>query len=197
MCFLSEINAQQRFGAGLIIGLNAAQINGDEHAGFNKAGIEGGLRATARLTEKTDLGIEIVYSQRGSRSKQNDSNTNEPFKVTTNYAAIPITYNYKDWYMEDDYYRIHFHAGLNYGRLIGSKIVGDGVIDSELESYFNQNDLSWLVGATYYINEHFGLTARYSRFITLLYNREKAGPDAPNKDALRSMFLTFNAVYMF
>jgi len=181
----------------LIFGMNAAQINGDNYAGFNKAGIEGGLRATVRFSEKTDLGLELLFSQRGSSSTRNESNSNDPFNINLNYASIPVTYNYKDWYMEDDYYRVHFHVGLNYARLIGSKIITDGSIDPDLDNFFNKNDLSWLVGATYYINEHFGLTARYTRFITLLYNREKAGPNAPNEDPLRSMFLTFSAIYMF
>jgi len=177
--------------------LNAAQINGDDYAGFNKAGIEAGLRATALLTEKTDLGIELLFSQRGSRSTRNESNTNDPFNINLNYAAIPVTYNYKDWYMNDDYYRVHFHVGLNYARLIGSEIISDGSVDNNLDMYFNKNDISWLVGATYYVDEHFGITARYTRFITLLYNREKAGPGAPNLKAFRPLFLTFQAIYMF
>ena len=66
------INTQlqaQTFKAGVILGVTASQINGDDSAGFNKPGLEGGLKSAVTISEKVDISLEILYSQRGAKDE--------------------------------------------------------------------------------------------------------------------------------
>ena len=58
---------EQRFNAGLVVGLNASQIDGDQLAGFDKLGLTAWVRGIAKLGETIDMNIEFLYSERGSK----------------------------------------------------------------------------------------------------------------------------------
>ncbi len=186
---------QQRFSAGLIAGLTAAQIDGDQSAGFNKIGLTGGLKATTFLTDKLDLSFEILFSQRGSVSELVKNNSGIQQKLHLNYVQVPFIVGYNDWYDEElDFYHIKFQAGASYGRMIGSEFK-EGTWATEIINNLNENNISWLVGATYYLNPNMGFSFRYNSFITVLFNTK----DFPNLNAesLRSRYLDLHALYMF
>lgn len=188
-----EATAQERFKAGAILGLNAAQIDGDDAIGYNKLGIEAGIRGVAILGDKTELSIEMLLSQRGSQSNIGGGNAGILTNVRLNYVSVPVIFNIMDWLSDDEYYyRLNFGAGISYGRLIGNRLSEDLFL---LDGKLNENDFSWLVGATYFVNQNFGLTFRYNRFITLLFNNEK--DTSINTKSLRSYYLNFHALYMF
>lgn len=187
-CLSSLTSHAQRFKAGLIVGANLAQIDGDGEAGFNKLGVQGGLRVAAVFTDRIELSTEMLFSQRGSRLQILFGNT------TLNYVEVPLIFNYKDWLNEEDnFYKFHFYAGFSYGRLIGSKTT-DIVWDPFLIQ-FRKNDVSWLAGATFYTNENLGFGARYTSFINKIYRPASTGPGLAN--ALRGHFLTVQGIYMF
>ncbi len=185
----------QRFKAGVIAGFNTAQIDGDKSAGFHKFGLLGGLRGVVILSDKMELSLEMLYSQRGSRSGNKEPVI--PFKINLNYVEVPVIFNYMDWLEGDgEYYKLHFHAGFSYGRLINFKI-DDGSTTSDLVrigDFFRENDVSWLAGATFYANKHVGITARYSRSIFPVFERSD---NSPNADPFIGYFFTFHTVYMF
>ena len=188
---MSFTTQAQTFKAGAIIGLNAAQIRGDASAGFNKLGIMGGLRVAVEVSEKVDLSLEMLYSQRGS-FQQVTNNNPEEFRITTDYIDVPVAFNYRDWLVEEGYYRIHFHAGLSYGRLINSGT--DDINLNAVVENFNENDISWLAGTSYYFNENLALTARYTRSVNLLFEGPGTGT---NSNSFLGFFLTFHVLYMF
>ncbi|MFK7982482.1 MAG: porin family protein [Saprospiraceae bacterium] len=184
---------QQRFKAGLNIGLTAAQINGDESAEFNKLGLTAGVRASTFLNEKSDILIEILFSQRGSRTKVINGTTVPQKIIQLNYMEVPIIYTIKDWYQADeDYYKMHFQAGLSYGRLFSSKFKNTAL--EVTAPFLRENDFSWLAGITFHTNEHVGFYARYTRSINLLFRNED---NNPNANSLLSFFLTFGGTYTF
>lgn len=196
------INAQeegiaQRFKAGLVVGLNTAQIDGDDSAGFHKFGLVGGLRGVTILNDKMELSIEMLFSQRGSRTSNNRNVNVLPFKISLNYVEVPVIFNYLDWLEEDgEYHKLHFHAGASYSRLISFDI-DDGSLNStlvQLGNFFRDNDVSILAGATFYATKHLGITARYSRSLYPIFERTD---DSPNADSLIGYFFTFHTVYMF
>ena len=115
---LSVQTAQsQGFDAALILGATAAQIDGDGLVGYHKVGLTGGIRASYPLEAKSDLGLELLFSQRGSRSPLSESGALVN-STTLNYLEIPVFYNYKDWYQEEEgYYKVRAEGGLSYGYL--------------------------------------------------------------------------------
>ncbi|MBI1225601.1 MAG: outer membrane beta-barrel protein [Bacteroidetes bacterium] len=191
--FQAKVLAQQRFKAGLVVGVNAAQIKGDDSAGYNKLGLHGGLRAITVLKDKTDLLIELLYSQRGSFDNNVDQFPNGDLSIKLNYVEIPIMLAYKDWYKEEeDYYKVQLTGGLTFSRLINASAEGSKH-DAEVGS-FNNNDYGITIGADFFISKHFALGARWNHSINLLYNNKN---NQLGLDSLVGYFLAFRSMYVF
>ncbi len=193
-----EMQAQpQRFKAGVIVGLNASQIDGDRFYGYNKLGLVAGLNGVTILNDKMEMSIELLYSQRGSRSSLVPGNSIFPFKISTDFIEVPVLFNYKDWHNpEGEYYRFHFHAGFSYGRLIRTE-VDDGTPNSnfvQAGESFNKNDWSYIFGATFFTGPHLAFTFRWSRSFGVLYLNTANNPGVPS---LQNHMLSFRTLYMF
>jgi hypothetical protein len=109
------------FYGGLIVGANFAQVDGDYFAGYDKIGLNAGGIAYAQLAKHVALSLEILYSQKGSKSNQggepSPNNTAiyiYKYGINVNYAEIPVMINYFDKR------RSHFGIGVSYARLVNS-----------------------------------------------------------------------------
>lgn len=187
-----EIHAQ-KFSASLLLGVNAAQIEGDELAGFNKPGIHGGLRVAYPLKEKVDIGLELLYSQRGSRSP-----LSAPIAVVTNldYISIPLFINFKDWYIEDEkYFKVRAEGGLSYGYLFDVDSTDDLLIEGI--GNYRKHDVSIHAGVSYSFRPKWTFTTRYSHSLFSMYSREITQNGNPTGQVvgLLGYFLTFRLEY--
>ena len=188
-------NAQQRFQAGILGGLNVSQIRGDDTGGFNKIGLVGGLRVNTILTEKMDVTLELAYSQRGSRSDRNEQLNGVDVEIDLRYVEVPVLYNFKDWLdEEEDYYKVQASIGFAYARLINVDALGDTNEHASETENFAKDDFSFMIGAEYFIGPKFSISARWGTSINLLYNNQK---NNPNINGLRGHFLTFRGNYFF
>ncbi len=185
--FFATINTQaQGFDAAILLGLNAAQLDGDELAGYNKLGLDVGLRVSYPIQEKTDVGLELLFSQRGSKTSRN---TDPNFTSYTNldYLAVPLFVNYKDWYIEDgDFYKVRAEGGLVYSYLFD--------VDSNYNPFemgigdFKNFDLGVHLGFGYALTKKWLFTLKWtSSFIRIFEN--------PSGDGVRSYYLTFRFEY--
>lgn len=78
-------------------GFNAAQVDGDDLAGFNKFGFIGGIGTFIMLPKNVSVGMELLYSQKGSRStKRNPHPEFNKFKLKLNYIELPLMLSYHD-----------------------------------------------------------------------------------------------------
>lgn len=170
------IAQSEGFDARIIGGISAAQIRGDDAAGFDKVGIEAGIGASYALKYNLDAGIELLYSQRGSRSDESFSSTGDRQIYKLNYLSIPLTVTVRDWLRDEagelSYYRVFAQGGFSYGRLLSADIEGPfgSLPVDEFIDALNENDISWLVGLGYQFNYHLGVRFRYNRSITKLFN---------------------------
>jgi hypothetical protein len=57
----------QGFRAGIIAGISATQISGDDLGGFDKAGLVAGGMVSTNISKKLDLAMEITFFQKGSK----------------------------------------------------------------------------------------------------------------------------------
>lgn len=195
----SALAGQRRFKAGIIAGVTASQIDGDASAGYNKVGLQGGLRVAAILKEKQDASVEIVFTQRGCR---NEAKTPPYFKTTLNYIEVPVQWHYHDWLVEggdesENFYRVQFNAGLSYARLLGYKDDSDGSIAGITPALpdLERNSFCFLVGASFYASKNVGFNFRYHRAINKLYKPGKPGTNYAY--SLNEHFLAFQVMYMF
>lgn len=193
---IQQVDAQdRRFNAGILLGANLSQIQGDDEAGYSKIGLFTGLNVQIKLKDKTEIGVELALSQLGSRST-NNSATFFPFKSTLNYVNVPVYFKYKDWLNEEEqYYRLHFLGGLSYGRLFSTKMEGSPFVD--VDDFLREDYVGILFGAIYYINSQLGVCGRWERGIIDLYNNNfDEGPDI-SRGSLWSKHLTLYVTYSF
>lgn len=188
MTALSVTFCQQGFKGTAVVGVNLAQIDGDGLAGYDKPGISAGLRLSYPIKPVMDLSMELLYSTRGSQEKL-FGNDDSAGLGTTNlkYIEIPLTISYKDWLIEGEgYHKVKAEGGISLGYLFDvesrNTTYNDGI------GNLRDQDLSYLLGASYNVNKHLGFTFRYTRSLIDLYQLE---------GRLLSYFLTFRTDYTF
>ncbi len=160
---IAEERTPSRFGAQILLGFNAAQIDGDGMAGYNKFGLNAGIRGIVHIRPKFDASVEIQYNQRGAALGLRDYNSTLR-SINLDYAEIPIMAHYRDW-------RFQVGAGLSYGRLLNVKVTDIGGADltdaliKDLKTY----DISYVLAGNLFFNKHLAANMQFSRsFINLL-----------------------------
>lgn len=172
------------FSAGAILGVNFSQIDGDKFYGYNKPGWEGGLRAIVRFSRPAYASIELLFSQQGSRAKEEEQPGQRDRRLVTNlsYVSIPILFNYQAKYnKENDFYRWNWHGGLALSRLVDSRFTGEVPFNFESslvsvqqgEAEFRPFELSILLGISPQFNRHLGLVLRHSLPLLPIYKPER------------------------
>ncbi len=86
--------AQKKFKAGLCVGINATQFDGDSYAGYNKAGIYGGIYLNNDISTKWQWEFGILYSEKGARKNPQTNFPNQYF-LRLQYVEVPLIIRYK------------------------------------------------------------------------------------------------------
>lgn len=181
---ISAQNGDQRFKGSVVFGLNLAQIDGDNLAGFSKLGLTGGVKLAYPIKEHSDVTLELLYSQRGSTSGFGFGSLSDIY-TDLKYLEIPVYVNIMDWWIQDEgYHKVKAHGGLNYSYLFDVES-SNGAISNNIENY-KRNDLGFLVGVDYMFTKNFGTTVRYTRSFTSITDVRAI-----------SYFVTVRTEYMF
>ena len=197
---INDLEAQSRFRGGVVAGFNAAQLDGDAAAGYHKVGLNTGLRVLIELGGRLELCTEILYSQRGSRTTENESAITR--SCTLNYLEVPVLLNIRDWKKAGsdgvEFYKASFSAGISYGRLFkatsSSNFTHAAVLDK-----FSTNDVSFMAGINYNANRHLGFSMRIAKSMARIFNYEKYinEPLAGGLPNLKGHYLTFQTAWIF
>lgn len=166
-CFMPLFG--QTFKAGLTGGVTLSQIDGDQLGGFNKLGLQGGIRAAALFSERWQLGIELLYSQQGSRRINTDNPASIYEKIHLNMVEAPVLIHFSDW-------KFRVGAGLSYARIINYKIIDYSGADISEFQLLEPDVFSLVLGVTFNFNEHVGMDVRWSRYLN---NIQADKEDAP------------------
>ena len=156
----------QRFKGSAVFGLNLAQIDGDNLAGFNKLGLTGGVKLgyplkDSRFQSNVDINIEMLYSQRGSNAGFGFGNQASSF-TDLKYLEIPVYANLMDWFIADEgYHKVGVHAGLNFSYLFDVDS-SNGVVSKDIDTYERKN-IGYLIGVDYKFTKNIGTSVRYNR----------------------------------
>jgi len=203
---------KQRFHAGLIIGMNAAQMDGDDFSGYHKRGIMGGLQGVAVINRRLQLVAELLYSQKGARVKYEDilAPLERNRVIALDYAEAPILMRIDLTPQKKEYKTpVYLEAGLSLGRLISTTIEEDlsrvrnsftGVSDS-----IKRTELNGIIGLQINIFSNLNIGVRSTSSLTRTY--VNPSPDPPvsaiqaqfgiirNYDFFRNYHLSFYASY--
>lgn len=189
------VETPRTFYGGLIAGANFCQVDGDYFAGYHKIGINVGGIAYAQLKKHLALSLEILYSQKGSRSTaprevpNGDIITN--YGINANYAEVPIMINYFDKR------RSHFGAGISYGRLVSSSevLTTSPPNNVDLSKYpFKDNELEAVAGFELHLVKGLFMNVRFQ--YSLLPMRTDVMPNYSRAQQYNNLFV-FRLMYLF
>ncbi len=150
-----KINAQA-FTGGLLGGLSVNQIDGDEYAGYDKAGFVFGGWVRTNATGPFQVQAEIRYFGKGAGNRTNPDQPDRYYRVRLRYVEVPVTIRYTISS------RIPLGLGLSAGYLAEAKedLTGDGYIDPVRE--FRKFELAGQVSAGYNFSSHITGEIRFS-----------------------------------
>lgn len=184
LTFYKEASTQG-FSGTLVTGVNIAQIDGDDWAGFDKFGLTAGGRLTYITGKNFDFSLEMLYSQRGAASKRFAKG--EENNIRLNYFEVPFIFSLKDWSMDNGkYFKVRAEAGLSYAYLF------DIVNTRFNEDNFKKHDLSWLLGVGYQFSRRIGLGLRYTSSFRKIYQ-----DPVSETDIFKSYFVTARTEFYF
>ena len=160
--FQISIFAQNRFEASVVVGLNYAELEGSSIIDFFGPNV--GLIGTAKLTNRCQLSMELLYSQNGEYILPISYPRIEYGRIRLNHVEVPVRFN---WLVSSgsktDEYNWNFNAGIAYTRLINhyaedfeNNEVSDEIIYDKRDGFILQG------GLIYSFNEHWGLNLRAS-----------------------------------
>ena len=104
-------------------GGNLCQVDGDECYGFKKIGVNAGAGALIPFTSWMDLGLEVMFSQKGAFKRDSlvyNSTYPHAYNLKLNYVEVPLMLYFTDKDIAS------IGVGVSYGRLVGLKELDDG-----------------------------------------------------------------------
>jgi len=189
----------QRFHLGAIGGMNVSQIDGDDLTGYDKKGWTFGIRSVATINESLNFSTELLYSERGSVSKD-FSSTIIKRKLDLNYAEINFLFNIMDWYNAyTKRYKMQYSFGISMGRLVKTSIFDNIASESNFENYqpeFQNKDLSFMVGGSYFVTKKIGITGRFSRSLSKLFDANNTELKINKIRNFKGYFVSAQVFYM-
>lgn len=184
----------QRFEGGLLAGFNATQVEGDNFKGYNKPGILAGFFVQTDLAPAVFAGMEIKYSQKGSRKRiKKDDPDPQKYIMRLGYVDVPLFVGFRT----ND--RGAVIAGVSAGYLIhGAEFDEYGEFPKEDQNAFNNLDLQPFLGFQFDMLDNLKLDLRFA--LSVLPVRGQPGDDATNYYWLNNQFnnvISLAAYYNF
>jgi hypothetical protein len=186
--FLSISIHAQNFGGGLILGLSASQVSGDNLGGFNKAGLLAGGFIDLQLSKTLKGQMEMTFIQKGSNNP--NMNENNYSDINLSYVEIPLLVKYQQSRS------IAIEGGVEAAFLISAS-VNDiyGQVPTNSTREFNTTDISIFIGMDYYINPKLILNSRISNSIIPIRAHASGATFKLNKGQYNSV-LSFSLHYI-
>ena len=186
--FLALSIQAQNLGGGLILGLSASQVSGDNLGGFNKAGLLAGGFIDLQLSKTLKGQMEMTFIQKGSNNP--NMNENNYSDINLSYVEIPLLVKYQQSRS------IAIEGGVEAAFLISAS-VNDiyGQVPTNSTREFNTTDISIFIGIDYYINPKLILNSRISNSIIPIRSHASGATFKLNKGQYNSV-LSFSLHYI-
>jgi hypothetical protein len=193
-------NGERKFTAGIALGTNISQVDGDNLSGFSKVGLNAGPVLNVNFTNKVALGLEILYSQKGSHSVGTSNSTAygtyfASYTMNLKYAEVPLILYYN---LQPKY---QFGIGASYNVLISSnETYSDANFTTTLDPTiyaFNKSYVDALISGSMVLWQGLVLQLRYQYSITPIRDYDhtpislglSGGNQKNNSFALRFIYL--------
>ena len=162
--FLEHTNAQshQRFRAGIVTGLNFAELEGDGITDY--FGLNAGVLGTAKLSKNWQFGMELLFSQNGEYILPDYYPQIRYGTIWLNHIEIPAHFDllmrvfkkgkYADWQLQWGvaYVKLlSYHAEDAFGLEVSDQFI-----------YEDETSFNLQAGTTYFFSENIGLNLKAS-----------------------------------
>jgi opacity protein-like surface antigen len=197
---MAQDELQRSFYGGVIAGLNFATIDNDNFTKYNKIGANIGGIVYARFTDKIALSMEILYSQKGRKTKDLTETGINGVLFTyiydrLNYVEVPVMINFFDKHTN------HFGVGMSYGRLVNSTEIlhTDPFMTLDPDDYpFNKDDFEFVAGAQLKVWKNLFLNLRFQYSVVQIRTNVPTNFDPPEQNnnmvAVRLMYMVGRTV---
>ena len=177
--YKKEKRKKYRFNAGLVLGVNFSQIDGDLFSGFNKNGIRAGIKSMYYLNEKFDITTGINFVQRGSRFeivKGRRLNRETDRIIHLDYIELPIFLTYK--ILDNTGKGVYINLGGSFSRLFNSEItetvfpLREDVVYGDFQDNFNKDEFNLMGEAHVFFNRRVGIGVQATYQLNKLFVNE-------------------------
>jgi len=188
---------------GIVFGMDAAQVDGDDFAGYHKVGINGGFYGAIPVSKIFFFSTEILYVQDGGKAPTVQGQVLQ-YRSQFSYAQIPILFHYQGKEA------FNVGAGFEYGRLLSQRIFANEIEQpkasictgppqdvSLLDPQYiclRKNDFRAVADANYLFSKHFMVNVRFSYSIVPF--GYYGGSNFINRGMYHNV-LTFRLMYVF
>ncbi len=201
---------QNRFNAGVVLGVNLSQIDGDLYTGFNKIGLRGGLEGTILLNKYLDVVVGLLYVQKGSKTNSEitfASDIPPNTEIHLDYMEVPFLLSIK--LGNNVHHGYTLEAGFSYARMINSKVISrefpDKVSYNDLIDQFNSNEFNLIFGFNFLFSERFDIGFFTEFQLNKLYEANSEmnsslpnrSSEVPSVDFMRNYLIGIQAGYKF
>jgi hypothetical protein len=187
--FVVQVQAQQRFRAGIKAGISTSQVSGDTYSGYNKAGFAGGGFVTGTFNEKWTGQFEILYIQKGSRHNGNpDKGDYNYYFLQLDYVEVPLLFQYHQ-------NKFTYEAGPGIGFLVKQQETFNFQNLTGVRP-FNKNEVCINLGINYMIFDNLGISWRFSNSVTSIRTHASGARRWYNPGELNDV-LAFTLTYRF
>lgn len=183
--FLSLNLSAQIFNGGLKAGITASEVSGDNLAGPNKVGFYASVYTFTPLSDYSDLMLEVMYTQKGSRSIPKETNNFYEYKFYLSYVEIPVQYqvDISRYTNLSLFEKISFRLGLSVSVLVDFLESVDGtttVLQGEKKEFYPA-ELNVLTGLSFPINQSLEFSIGFSNGLTPIRPHSGGGTTWYNK----------------
>ena len=132
----------QRFEGGVLVGLNATQVDGDNYSGYHKPGMALGGYVQTDLSRTVYAGMELKFAQKGSRNIDSLATDGQiKYIMRLSYVDLPVYLGIRTSE------RISLLIGVSPGYLItGTEYNDYGKLTEQDQNAFSEFDLQGMLG---------------------------------------------------
>ena len=161
----------QRFEGGVLVGLNASQVDGDNYSGYRKPGIALGGYVQTNLSRTIYAGMELKFAQKGSRNIDSLATDGQiKYIMRLNYVDLPVYLGFRTSE------RISLLVGVSPGYLISGREYNDyGRLPEQDQKAFSEFDLEGLLGFRFQFTKRLFVDLR-GAYSVLPIRKQKGDP---------------------
>jgi opacity protein-like surface antigen len=161
----------QRFEGGVLVGLNASQVDGDNYSGYHKPGIALGGYVQTNLSRTVYAGMELKFAQKGSRNIDSLATDGQiKYIMRLNYVDLPVYFGFRTGE------RISLLVGVSPGYLISGTEYNDyGKLTEQDQKAFSEFDLQGLLGFRFQFTKRLFVDLR-GAYSVLPIRKQKGDP---------------------